>query len=252
MNWDTLRELKAELNRPLVMAHRGASALLPENTLAAFQQALDDGADLLETDLHFTQDNEIVLIHDNTLDRTLEATGQIRDFTLAEIKRFKIRQPDERKDVIEHAPTLRELIELTEANVPLALELKDPLFMLPQYGEKLIDILRETGLLGRCAVISFDKQKVKAVEKLAPELISGWITLFNFFPIHSVEFLGPLWPLLLINPFYVKWAHSLGKFVAPLDPSPEARMGLYLKLGVDIILSDNPALTLAAIEKRRS
>ncbi len=250
MNWEILRQRRAELKRPLIMAHRGASDLLPENTLAAFQKAIDDGADVLETDLHFTQDDQIVLIHDDTLDRTVEARGLVRDFTLADIKRFKIRQPSERQDVVEHIPTLRELIAMTEAQIPLGLELKDPLFMLPHYGQKLVDILREMGLLGRCAVISFDKQKVKTVEGLAKELVSGWITMSNFFPTHSVELLGPLWPLLLVNPFYVKWAHSMGKFVAPLDPSPEARLGLYLWLDVDLILTNDPGLTLRELKKR--
>ena len=85
---------------------------------------------------------------------------------------------------------------------------------------------------------------------MAKELVGGWITMSNFFPTHSVELLGPAWPLLVVNPFYVKWAHSLGKFVAPLDPAPEARLGFYLKLGVDIILTDNPGLTLTELKRK--
>jgi glycerophosphoryl diester phosphodiesterase len=251
MIWEELRRLRAELKRPLIMAHRGASAILPENTLTAFQRAIADGADVLETDLHFTRDDEIVLIHDDTLDRTVEAMGLIRDFTLSEIKQFKIRQPPSRKNGIERVPTLKELIELTEAKMPLVLELKDALFEQPQYGQKLVSILGETGLLDHCAVISFDMHKVKLVEGLVPELVGGWITLSNLLPTQPVELLGPFWPLLIANPFYVAWAHRLGKFVGPLDPNPEARLGLYLKLGVDIILTDNPGLTLKEIDRRR-
>ena len=245
-----IHQLKAELKRPFIMAHRGASALLPENTLSAFQKAVDDGADFLETDLHFTRDDELVLIHDDTLDRTVEATGLVRDFTLAEIKRFKIRQPDSRRDIVEYVPALTELIEMTNAQVPLALELKDSLFDRPEYGQKLVSVLRQSGLLGRCAVISFDKNKVRTVEQLTPELIGGWITMTNFLPTHPVELLGPFWPLLIINPFYVFWAHKLGKLVAPLDPAPESRLGLYLMFNVDVILTDNPAKTLREIERR--
>lgn len=251
MIWEELRHLRAQLKRPLIMAHRGASAILPENTLTAFERAVADGADVLETDLHFTKDDEIVLVHDDTLDRTVEAMGLIRDFTLGEIKQFKIRQLPSPEKEIERVPTLKELIELTEAKIPLALELKDPLFEHPAYGQKLVSVLDQAGLLGRCAVISFDKQKVKLVSGLAPELVGGWITLSNILPTHPVELLGPFWPLLIVNPFYVAWAHRLGKFVGPLDPNPEARLGLYLKLGVDIILTDNPGLTLKEIERRR-
>ena len=247
---DEFQRLKEEMGRPLVMAHRGASALLPENSLAAFLQAAADRTDVIETDLHFTQDDEIVLIHDDTLDRTVEATGLARNFTLAELKRFKLRQPPERRTEVERIPTLRELIEITGAKVPLALELKDPLFDLPQYGEKLVAMLRETGMLGRCAVIAFDKQKMQRVERLAPELVGGWITMTNLLPTHNVEMLGPFWPLLVANPFYVAWAHRLGKIVAPLDPNPEARIGFYLRLNVDIILTNNPATTLPAIKQK--
>ena len=247
---DEFRQLRSRLNRPLVMAHRGASAILPENSPSAFLRAVADGADIIETDLHFTQDNEIVLIHDDTLDRTIEASGPVRDYTLAELKQFKLKQPPERQTEIEHILTLRELIDLTEAKVPLALELKDPLFELPEYGQKLIAILRETNLLGRCAVISFGKQKMQSVERMAPELVGGWITLFNPLPTPDVELLGPLWLLVILNPFYVAWAHRLGKIVAPLDPDPDARLWLYLKLGVDVILTDNPAATRREIERR--
>ena len=250
MDWKEFRQLRTDLNRPLVMAHRGASAILPENTLSAFQRAIEDGADIIETDLHFTRDDEIVLMHDNTLDRTVEATGRVRDYTLSQIKQFKIRQSSSRQNGDKYIPTLKELIELTKAQTPLALELKDPLFDQASYGEKLITILKDYGLLGRCTVISFNKSRMKLVEGLAPSLLGGWITMNNILPTHNVEFLGPFWPLLILNPFYVAWAHKLNKIVTPLDPTPEARLGFYLKLGVDVILSDNPGLTLREIERR--
>ncbi len=250
MNWEEFYQLKAKRQRPLIMAHRGASALLPENSLSAFERAVADGADILETDLHFTKDDQIVLIHDDTLDRTVEASGPVRHYTLSQLKQFKLRQPASRQNEVERILTLPELIELTGANVPLALELKDSLFEHPEYGQRLITVLRQTNLLGRCAVISFNKRKMQRIEAMAPELVGGWITLFNFLPTHSAELLGPFWPLLVINPFYVAWAHRLGKIVAPLDTTPERRLGFYLRLGVDVLLTDNPALTLREIERR--
>ena len=250
MDWKDYHQLRAELKRPLIMAHRGASALMPENTLSSFHRAVEDGTDIIETDLHFTKDDEIVLVHDHTLDRTVDGTGRVRDYTLSQIKKFKIRQSPSEQSKDERVPTLKELIDFTKAGVPLALELKDPLFDQAWYGEKLIAILSDTGLLDKCTVISFNKSRMKLVEGLAPSLVGGWITMNNILPIHRAEFLGPFWPLLIINPFYVLWAHKLGKIVAPLDPSPEPRLSLYLKLGVDVILTDNPGLTLRKIERR--
>ncbi len=236
------------MNRPLVMAHRGASALLPENSPAAFQRAIADGADILETDLHFTRDDELVVIHDSTLDRTVEGSGQIQELTLAEIKQLKLRQPAERREVVEKVLTLRELIELTGETTPLALELKSPLFEQSRYAKMLVDLLREYHMLEECAVISFNMATIEAVKKVEPALAGGWITMSNPLPTQPTELLGPAWPLVLLNPFYIKWAHRMGKIVAPLDTAPESRMGLYLKLNADVILCDNPESTLDAIK----
>ncbi|MEM7030122.1 MAG: glycerophosphodiester phosphodiesterase [Chloroflexota bacterium] len=246
MDWQKFRDLREELARPLVMAHRGASALLAENTLAAFQRALDDGANVLETDLRFSKDDELVLIHDETLERTLDSEGLVRDYTLAEIQQCTVRGAGEE----ESAPTLRQLIEMTGGQTPLALELKDPLFTDPVYGQKLVNILHDYNLVDTCFLVSFDLERLLAVQKLEPQLAAGWITMSNLSPNHPVEFLGPFWPVLLANPFYVRRARKLGKIICPLDPAPEKRVGLYIKWGLDAIMTDNPAKTISAINSK--
>jgi glycerophosphoryl diester phosphodiesterase len=85
---------------------------------------------------------------------------------------------------------------------------------------------------------------------VAPELPGGWITLTRVWPLAGVQVLGPLWPLVLVNPFYIWLAHRRGQLVCPLDPTPDARLGWYLRLGCDAILSDNPAATARALERR--
>ena len=72
--------------RPLVMAHRGGAGLWPENTMFAFERAAEMGADVIETEIHSTADNNLVLIHDKTVDRTTNGTGPVNSFTLAELK----------------------------------------------------------------------------------------------------------------------------------------------------------------------
>jgi len=71
------------------MAHRGNQVRFPENTLAAFWQAVDDGADILETDLHLSRDNDFVCIHDASVDRTLNGSGNVKDKSLRELKRLR-------------------------------------------------------------------------------------------------------------------------------------------------------------------
>src|SRR5262249_60399303 len=74
--------------RPLVIAHRGASAVAPENTIAAFEQAITDGADAIELDLHLSRDDQLVVIHDASVGRTTNGSGSVRDRTLRELKRL--------------------------------------------------------------------------------------------------------------------------------------------------------------------
>ncbi len=247
MNWQNLVQQRLKLGRPFVMAHRGNSAMLPENSPSAFYQAIADGADVIETDIHFTKDEEIVVIHDATVDRTLAGHGAVTAMTLAELKRLKIRQPAERQAIDERILSLPEYIAFTGGKIPTALELKDPRFAEARFAKKLVDILSRYQVLEIYGVISFELPKVQAVQAIYPPIATGWITMYHPFPNKPVNFIGPLWPILLLNPFYVTWAHRLGKIVCPLDPHPEKRLSLYLRLGVDMLITNNPGLTLRCL-----
>lgn len=104
---------------PLIIAHRGASAYEPENTLRAFELAIRQGAQMIELDLHATSDNQVVVIHDPILHHTTNLTGRVDQLTLTEIK-----QADAGKG--ERIPTLEETLDLTRGKVRLYLEIKDP------------------------------------------------------------------------------------------------------------------------------
>lgn len=104
--------------QPLIIAHRGASAYEPENTLRAFQLAIDQGAQMIELDLHTTRDGQVVVIHDETLDHTTNLKGRVDHFTLNELK-----HADAGKG--ERIPTLNEVLDLTAGKAQLYLEIKD-------------------------------------------------------------------------------------------------------------------------------
>lgn len=247
MNWQQLATQRQELGRPFVMAHRGASDILPENSPAAFERAIADGADVLETDIHFTHDKQIVLIHDPTVDRTTDSSGTISEMTLAEVKQCRLSQPDDRQQVDDRVLTLAEYVSLTGGTIPTALELKDPRFADPDYAKLLVDELNRLSVVDIFGVISFELPHVQTVQQLEPTIATGWITMTNPWPTKPVTFVGPLWPLMFLNPFYVAWAHRLGKMVCPLDPWPDKRLPLYQKFGVDMVLTNNPATTLTAM-----
>ncbi len=101
----------------LKIAHRGAKAYEPENTLQAFQKALDLNSDGIELDVHLSADGHIIVIHDETIDRTTNGTGLVNDFTLAELKSFLI---DEKYQI----PTLNEVFDLVDKKCLINIELK--------------------------------------------------------------------------------------------------------------------------------
>lgn len=248
MKWDEFCSERQRRGKPFVVAHRGVMQSAPENTLRGFELALEQGAFALETDLHFTKDDQIVLHHDATLDRMTNGTGYVRDYTLAELKELQIICPKTGQLSDVTIPTLTELIELTDANVPFVLELKDPLFQDRLYARRLIDLLSQWGVLEMCAIVSFQLAHVETVEKLCPPIPTGLITLKKVFPKRNTKLLGPAWPLLYANPFYVSWAHRWNSVVCPLDPTSEKRMDYYQWLGVDAVLADNPAAAIAAMD----
>ncbi|KAF2329748.1 glycerophosphodiester phosphodiesterase [Flavobacterium ginsenosidimutans] len=101
----------------LKIAHRGAKAYEPENTLQAFQKALDLNSDGIELDVHLSSDEHIIVIHDETIDRTTNGKGLVKDFTLAELKSFLI---DEKYQI----PTLNEVFDLVDKKCLINIELK--------------------------------------------------------------------------------------------------------------------------------
>jgi glycerophosphoryl diester phosphodiesterase len=235
--------------KPYLLAHRGNRVRCPENTLAAFRQALADGADALETDLHLTADGAFVCIHDATVDRTTDGRGPVAGMTLAELHRLSAScgRPEFQA---ERVPTLAELAGLLPVDVALALELKTDRFLEPAVCRRLVDELAAAGVLERTVVLSFALARVQAVQAAAPDLPIGWITLSRLWPVRGVQLLGPLWPLLLVNPLYPWLAHRRGQLVAPLDPMPNRRLWLYKLLRCDAVLSDDPASTLAALGRK--
>jgi glycerophosphoryl diester phosphodiesterase len=229
------------------MAHRGASGYAPENTLAAFRPALAQGADLLETDLRFTRDGHLVCIHDADVDRTTDGCGPVGKMSLAELRKLDAGSWFGPDFAGERVPTLQELLEVTPEDVGLGLELKDPLFERPECAQRLVDALPPARFEGRVAILSFEQARLESVKRLAPYLPTGIITLYRLIPFGPNEMIGPLWPLVFLNPLYPWLAHRQGKFICPLDDRPDSRVPWYLFIGCDAVLTNTPDTTIEAI-----
>ncbi|GAB2758146.1 glycerophosphodiester phosphodiesterase [Sinomonas soli] len=140
--------------RPLVYAHRGASARFAEHTRAAYLQALADGADGVECDVHLTRDQHLVLLHDANLDRTSSGTGPVAERTLAQLRELDfsswkgVRVPDEFGAQSQQLLTLPELLDLLAASgreVGLAIELKHPSPYRRALEDRVLEALRCRG-----------------------------------------------------------------------------------------------------------
>jgi glycerophosphoryl diester phosphodiesterase len=236
--------------KPYVMAHRGNRVACPENTLAAFRRALEDGADILETDLHLTRDGVFVCLHDATVDRTTNGQGRVDALTLSELKQLSANY-GRTEFALERVPTLAELAALLPAEIMLALELKTDAFCKPAVARRLADELQALGVRARTVVLSFHMPRVLAVRAAAPDIPIGYITMSNPLPNTDAQLFGPFWPLAVINPFYARLAHARGGLACPLDPTPDSRLWLYRLLGFDAVLTDDPAATLRALGRVR-
>ena len=171
--------------RPLVYAHRGSSGIFAEHTRAAYLRAIADGADGVECDVRLTRDQHVVLLHDATLDRTSDGTGQIADRTLAELRRLDFsswkgaRIPDAYGARSEQLLTLPDLLKILRAagrGIGLAIELKHPSPFQLGLEDRVLEVLRHEGwdpatsMLDNIMVsfMSFSPDSVKHLLKSVP------------------------------------------------------------------------------------
>lgn len=152
------------------IAHRGASGIAPENTLAAFNKAIEIGVDAVELDLHGTVDGEVVVIHDHSLDRTTDMCGLINQTTLADIKQADAGAWFHPQFKGETIPTLEEAVRCIANKSIAVLEIKDS-SITQAVVKKVIDM----SLLERVVIISFNISDVQTVRTIEPRIPTGWL-----------------------------------------------------------------------------
>jgi len=250
---------------PLVIAHRGASALAPEHTLAAYEQALHDGADGWECDVRMTMDGHLVCVHDRKLHRTSNGRGAVARQELVELQRLDFvswkpgwAHPASRLCVDRGVLTLHRLLEFfVDCGSPLRLliETKHPSRYRGHVEYALVSLLRRFGLQSPpkgsespVVVMSQSPSALRRIRLLAPRLPT--VQLFVAIPPRPrsgiaaaggvAPIVGPWLGALRYRPDYVARAHGEGKqvFVWPVDkPADVAEMA---RLGVDAVITNQP------------
>ena len=154
----------------LNIAHRGASGRFPENTLKAFAAAIDAGAQMCELDVQLTVDGAVVVIHDETLERTTDGRGAVRSMTLAQLKRFDAGIRFGREFAGERIPTLEEVMALADGRCGLNIELKGA-----GVERKVCELLVERRALATAMISSFDWDALAIVRHFEPRVRVGML-----------------------------------------------------------------------------
>ncbi len=193
-----------------VFAHRGGLAQAPENTLAAFRNAISQGADWLEFDVQMTKDGELVVIHDETVDRTTDGTGAVRDLTLQQIR--SLDAGDGQK-----VPTFAEVLDLAKASSMKIFPETKSAHLYPGVEEKLLQTLEQAGYMDRTVIQSFEPASLDELHRLAPEAkLCALYGLWQFNVAQQpgdAQYVCPMAEMVLLYPAMVRQAHEEGQQV---------------------------------------
>lgn len=159
-----------------IFAHRGYSGKYPENTMIAFKKALECGVDGIELDVQLTKDGEVVIIHDETIDRTTTGKGFVVDYTYEELEKFDA--SFKFKDLgFNKIPTLREYFQLVkDYDIVTNVELKTGINEYLGIEEKVWELIKEYNLEEKVIISSFNHFSVMRMKKIAPQLKYGFLS----------------------------------------------------------------------------
>lgn len=155
-----------------VFAHRGFSGRYPENTMLAFKKALETGCYGIELDVQLSRDGEVVIIHDERIDRTCDGSGFVRDYTLAELKKFNAGKLW--NDKFEAVPTLEEYCDwVSKTDLVTNIEIKSGVFFYEELEEKTLALVKKYKLDDKIIFSSFNHSSIILLKKLAPHIPCG-------------------------------------------------------------------------------
>jgi len=237
---------RSKRQRLIVIGHRGAAGLAPENTLASLQVAQRLGATWVEVDVQRTRDNVLVILHDNDLDRTTNGTGKVLEMDSEYVATLDAGSWYGSKFAGEPIPRLDEvLVFIREHKLTLCLEAKDPA-LYPGIGEQLATAIREHQLVSQVVVISFDREWLRGFSEFAPDITVGslWETPHDANSVPTAQYIDVYWLTALLNPTLIWQAHQDGRKLIVWTVNSPIIAWLLVLLGVDAITTDRPDLML--------
>ena len=232
-----------------IIAHRGAAGKAPENTIAAIRQAINDNAHWVEIDVQETKDGEVVVIHDSDFMKISNVPTKVWDGTLDELRQIDIGSWLDPKFSAQRIQTLEEVLLEAKGKAKVLIELK-------YYGhdeqleQRVIDVVEKVGMSQNVALMSLWPGGIKKVRSLRPDLETGILLSIAMGDISKmdVDFLAI--NMDMMEPNFVRRAHKVGKKVFIWTANDPVSMTSMISLGVDGIITDEPAMAQNVLTQR--
>ena len=241
------------MNYVKVFAHRGASAYAPENTLAAFRLAEEQGADGIELDVQLTKDGQVVVIHDENIDRTGTGTGAVRDYTLEELRKLSFHNHMEAYEG-EKIPTLEEVLTFVkQGRMEVNIELKTGVYWYPEIEKKTIEIVKKAGREERVFYSSFNHYSVQKILSMDTKAETAYLYTDVMLDVEKyaektgVQGLHPAVFHLYMSDFMKRYQES-GLKIRVWTVNREKDMKNFIEAGLEAVITNYPD---TAIEVRR-
>jgi len=225
--------------------HRGASGYYPENTMLAFKKAVELGADGIETDVQMTRDGVLVLIHDESVNRTTNYLGYVKNYSYNELKKLNSSYYMKNLSTKTYIPTVEELLLFAkDQDIYINFELKNSIFPYENMENKLINAINQAGIANKIILSSFNHNSLRKCKELCPQIKTGILYMESLFMPEiycksvKADALHPHY--LSINKDVVNSAHKLGIKVNPFTVNDEDTMKKLIDLGVDGMITNYP------------
>ncbi|MGG0462070.1 glycerophosphodiester phosphodiesterase [Priestia aryabhattai] len=242
-------ETTGDLRKVDNVAHRGASAYAPENTIAAFDKAVEMKADYIEIDVQRSKDGKLVVIHDTTVDRTTDGSGKVGNLTFKELRDLDAGSWKGEQFTGAQIPTFDEIIDRYHGKIGILIELKAP-EVYPGIEENIAEKLKERNLdkpqNEKIIVQSFNHNSMKKMNELLPKVPIGVLTsssadateqALQEFSTYA-DYFNPSYGI--VTPDLVNQVHSLGIKIGSWTVRSQEAADFLLDVGVDAIITDYP------------
>jgi glycerophosphoryl diester phosphodiesterase len=241
----------------LVTAHRGFSGDAPENTLAAFRKAMEVGSDMIELDVRFSKDGQVVVIHDDTLDRTTNGRGEVSDYTLRELKQLDAGSWFAPQFSGEPIPTLKEVLEFAKGKTLLNIEIKDDSpgqLKITDLADRALQEVKKAGMAGRVIFSSFYPSSLQRIKERDPRM---WVALLYHRDWASLEEVtgGRTFSVVNLRHSFltrekIGRIHGEGMKVNTYTVNSEEEMEQFIRWGIDGIITNHPDKLIQILKKR--